>query len=80
MTLTVLSAMPKVANQQSLDLAEELLERVKSGEVQEIAIAMVYTAGGTGYRRSGSDSIQKLIGAVAIMQHNLLLDTDEFTT
>lgn len=64
------------ANRHTVELLEEALEEARAGKIQEVAMAVVYSEGGSGWRHSSSPDLATLIGAAAILSHKLLLETD----
>lgn len=67
----------KRANRHTVEMLEEALAEAKAGHIQECALALVYQAGYTGYRRSSTESISTLIGSASILLHNLHKDADQ---
>ena len=67
----------KRANRHTIEVLEQALADAKDGTIQECALALVYGAGYTGYRRSSTESISTMVGSVSILLHNLHRDADE---
>lgn len=74
--VVVLETGSKRANRHTVEMLEEALAEAKEGAIQECALALVYEAGYTGYRRSSTESISTMIGSVSILLHNLHLEAD----
>lgn len=69
----------KRANRHTVEVLEQALAEAKEGRIQECAVALVYEAGYTGFRRSSSTSISTLIGSVSILLHSLHRDAEQAT-
>lgn len=67
----------KRANRHTVEMLEQALAEARDGTIQECALALVYQAGYTGYRRSSTESISTMIGSVSILLHNLHRDADQ---
>lgn len=66
----------KRANRHTVEVLEQALAEAKEGHIQECALALVYEAGYTGYRRSSTTSISLMIGSVSIMLDSLHRDVE----
>ena len=69
----------KRANRHTVEVLEQALAEAKEGHIQECAVALVYGAGYTGYRRSSTESISTLIGSVSILLHSLHQEAEQAT-
>jgi recombinational DNA repair protein RecR len=59
-------------NQDCLSLLEELVERVKEGEIVEIAIACVTNTGASVTANTLSQNAQYMIGSIEILKQKLI--------
>lgn len=75
--VTALKTLKAEVNEQTVDVLERALEEAKNGRIQEVALAVVYADGVTGWRRSGSLYISRLIGAAAVLLYQLNRTADE---
>lgn len=70
--INVLEFKPRVKiNQSAVELLEDFLERVKSGEIDTVAIAAL-TDGSSVTQWSECDHVQALLGAIAILEARLI--------
>ena len=64
----------KQAQQETVEILEELLVLAKDGHINSIAIAYVTYDDAVNTRRSATDRFGSLLGAVSLLQHRLLMD------
>lgn len=58
--------------QSVVSIATDILGAAQRGELKMLAIACTYADGDTGFVVSAGDEFSKLLGSVAIMQHEML--------
>jgi hypothetical protein len=76
--LSVVEFKPKIkVNQSAVELLEEFLERVKSGEIETVAIAAL-SDGSSVTQWSECDHVQALLGAITILEARLINRVIEF--
>lgn len=68
---------PKIVNESAVELLEGFLERVKSGEIDCIAIAAL-TDGSSVTQWSECDHIQALLGSITILEARLIREVIDF--
>lgn len=73
-TVTKLSEVPKQpqCNQEVIGVLEEILEAARSGDIVDVAVAVICDDGIAKRWLSGCGSSVPLIGAVALLQRDLL--------
>lgn len=76
MTVTPLKTVPKECNEDAVRVLEEVLARAKSGEVVTVGIAAVFQDGAIARSWSRCDPAGPLIGAAALLQHDLISMSD----
>lgn len=79
MAVVQLETGSKRANRHTIEVLEQALAEAKEGRIQECALALVYGAGYTGYRRSSTESISTMIGSVSILLNSLHRDAEQAT-
>ncbi len=57
-----------VCNDDVVDILSDLLERAQAGEIVEVAVAWVNSSRRAAHRRSSSDDLIKLYGAISLLQ------------
>jgi hypothetical protein len=67
----------KIVNESAVELLEDFLERVKSGEIDCISIAAL-TDGSSVTQWSECDHIQALLGAITILEARLIREVIDF--
>ncbi len=80
MTLTIVPYRPRPrvseADQKGMvHVLEDLLEKVRAGEISSLAVAVTYSDGGGSYGRAGSQD-RELVGAIEEMKYKII---SEFT-
>jgi len=64
---------PKVeTNQECIQFLEDLLERVKDGEIVEVSVACILNDGSSFTGHTVSNNAQAMIGAIEIIKHKFL--------
>lgn len=72
--LTPIYNVPGTPNETVIEMLETMLERAKAGEVQAIALATVEHDDATGTSFCYENHFARLIGAVAMLQHRIIID------
>jgi hypothetical protein len=70
--LVSLDTRPKQINKETVEILEAYLVKAKSGVIEGVAIAAILPDGSSDTQSSSTDHFQRLIGAVAILQHRMI--------
>lgn len=71
MSVVELKTRPKVVVESVIERLEEVLEKARAGEIQQIAIATVQLDGGVGSSWSEIENFGQIMGSVAGLQYRM---------